>query len=95
MTISQCVVLQADNRIVMQSLLFERFYRGQHASQSNIPGTGLGLAIIKEIVDLHGGTIEVQSEVNIGTTFSVWLPVGKSDELSNVEDVNGEKTAMA
>lgn len=53
--------------------LFDRFYRGQLASQSNIPGTGLGLAIVKEIVDLHGGTIEVHSEVDKGSTFRVWL----------------------
>ncbi|MFQ5399376.1 MAG: GAF domain-containing protein [Anaerolineae bacterium] len=53
--------------------LFERFYRGQQASQSNIPGTGLGLAITKEIIDLHGGRIEVESEAAVGSTFRVWL----------------------
>jgi PAS domain S-box-containing protein len=55
--------------------LFERFYRGQHASQSTIPGSGLGLGIVKEIVDLHKGKIEVQSEVGAGTIFRVRLPV--------------------
>jgi signal transduction histidine kinase len=55
--------------------IFERFYRGERASQSNIPGTGLGLAILKEIVILHGGEIEVWSEVGVGSTFRVWLPV--------------------
>jgi PAS domain S-box-containing protein len=54
--------------------LFERFYRGRHISQSNIPGSGLGLAIVKEIVDLHGGRIEVSSQPNNGSTFTVWLP---------------------
>ncbi len=58
-----------------QQHLFDRFYRGQQASQSNIPGTGLGLAIVKEVVDLHGGDIEVASVEGTGTTFTVWLPV--------------------
>lgn len=59
--------------------LFDRFYRGQHTGQSNIPGTGLGLAIVKEIVDLHGGEIHVQSVLGEGTTFIVELP-GAGDQ---------------
>jgi len=55
--------------------LFNRFYRGQKARQSNIPGTGLGLAIAQEIVRLHSGHIEVYSVVNQGSTFRVYLPV--------------------
>jgi two-component system phosphate regulon sensor histidine kinase PhoR len=55
--------------------LFERFYRGQRVSQSNTPGTGLGLAIVKEIVELHKGKIELETEVDRGTTFYVWLPL--------------------
>jgi PAS domain S-box-containing protein len=53
--------------------LFDRFYRGTRAVKSKIRGTGLGLAIVKEIVDLHGGQIEVESKVNAGTTFRVCL----------------------
>ncbi len=56
------------------SHLFERFYRGERASQSNIPGTGLGLSIVKEIVDLHNGEIDVDSEVGKGSRFRVRLP---------------------
>lgn len=55
--------------------LFERFYRGQTGYQSGEVGTGLGLAICKEIVNRHGGRIEVDSVEGRGTTFHVWLPV--------------------
>ncbi|MEP6984640.1 MAG: PAS domain S-box protein, partial [Chloroflexota bacterium] len=55
--------------------LFTRFYRGERAGQTNIPGTGLGLSIVKEIVDLHEGSIVVQSQVGRGTTFKIYLPI--------------------
>lgn len=58
-----------------QPHLFERFYRGQRASQSSVRGTGLGLNIAKEIADWHGGEVEVQSAVGVGSTFTVWLPM--------------------
>jgi two-component system phosphate regulon sensor histidine kinase PhoR len=54
--------------------IFQRFYRGSNVNPS-IPGTGLGLAIIKEIVDLHGGTIDIESEEGRGSTFRLRLPV--------------------
>ncbi len=53
--------------------LFESFHRGNNVN--NIPGTGLGLSIVKRCVDLHGGTIDLSSEVNVGTTFIVNLPL--------------------
>jgi signal transduction histidine kinase len=52
--------------------LFQSFHRGKNVN--NIPGTGLGLSIVKRCVDLHGGTIDLTSEVNVGTTFIVNLP---------------------
>jgi len=54
-------------------LIFDRFYRGSNV-EPNIPGTGLGLAIIKEIVELHGGTIDVKSQEGQGSAFRVALP---------------------
>jgi two-component system phosphate regulon sensor histidine kinase PhoR len=54
--------------------LFDRFYR-VYRPGIQIPGTGLGLAIVKEIILSHGGRIEVESEVNRGTTFTVFLPL--------------------
>jgi signal transduction histidine kinase len=52
--------------------LFESFHRGTNVN--NIPGTGLGLSIVKRCVDLHDGTIDLTSEVDVGTTFIVTLP---------------------
>ncbi len=53
--------------------IFDRFYRGS-ADERKSPGTGLGLAIVKSLVDLHGGTIDVESRLGRGTTFTVRLP---------------------
>lgn len=55
--------------------LFQRFYRGRTAQDSGEPGTGLGLAICREIVERHGGQIDVTSESGLGTRFSIWLPL--------------------
>jgi signal transduction histidine kinase len=54
--------------------LFERFFRARNASDLAIPGTGLGLAICKGIVDAHGGSMAVQSELELGTAITVTLP---------------------
>ena len=63
--------------------LFERFYRGGAARQSGAPGTGLGLAIVKQVVDHHGGRIEVQNNPNgHGTKFTVWIPVKQKQETN-------------
>jgi len=53
--------------------LFDRFFRGTAISQGNIPGTGLGLSIVKQIIDLHQGSITVESEVGKGSTFTVYF----------------------
>ena len=59
-----------------QSLIFEKFYRGQH-QRYTAPGTGMGLAIAKVIVEAHGGTIGVVSQLGSGSVFSFSLPLEK------------------
>jgi len=61
--------------------IFERFYRGKQVRQSKTHGTGLGLAIVKEIVDKHGGKIEVQSSLGSGSQFSVYLPAYNYEQI--------------
>lgn len=58
-----------------QKQLFQPFHRADNVGK--IPGTGLGLAIAKKCVDAYGGEIAVNSEVGVGTTFSVTLPLIK------------------
>lgn len=55
-----------------QRLLFDAFHRATNVGK--VQGTGLGLAIVKQAVDAHGGTIDLQSQVGVGTTMSVRLP---------------------
>jgi two-component system, OmpR family, phosphate regulon sensor histidine kinase PhoR len=54
--------------------LFERFYRVDRARSRDSGGTGLGLAIVKHLIEVHGGTIQVDSEPNVGTSFSIRIP---------------------
>jgi signal transduction histidine kinase len=54
--------------------IFERFYRGSRANEARGSGSGLGLAIVRSIVDMHGGTISVESGADVGSRFTVHLP---------------------
>ncbi len=58
--------------------LFERFHRVQGAQARSFEGSGIGLALVKELVHLHGGTIDVESREGKGSTFRVSLPRGKA-----------------
>jgi signal transduction histidine kinase len=56
--------------------IFERFYQVDKSRVKSKAGSlGLGLAIVKEIITAHGGTIQAESIVGLGTKFVVWLPV--------------------
>jgi signal transduction histidine kinase len=65
-----------------QTQLFERFFRTAEATTAAIQGTGLGLAIVAVIVEAHGGSIGVESEIGFGTTFKIVLPVALTAEAS-------------
>jgi signal transduction histidine kinase len=54
--------------------IFERFYRGSRANEARGSGSGLGLAIVRSIVDMHGGTVTVESGRDRGSRFTVHLP---------------------
>src|SRR5918999_1692170 len=54
--------------------IFDRFYRGTNTGDARASGSGLGLAIVRSIVEMHGGTIGVQSVVGEGTVFRIELP---------------------
>jgi signal transduction histidine kinase/predicted metal-dependent phosphoesterase TrpH len=64
--------------------IFEPFYRGKNATMES--GKGLGLFFVKEVVDLHGGKILVQSEPNKGSIFSILLPVGNNSQREGIEN---------
>jgi two-component system sensor histidine kinase KdpD len=58
-----------------QSLIFDKFYRGKN-ERYRIQGTGMGLAIAKAVVEAHGGSIDITSQLGNGSVFSFTLPVG-------------------
>lgn len=55
--------------------VFERFYRGGDALTRTVKGSGLGLTLVKQIVEVHHGKVNIESEPGLGSTFSIRLPV--------------------
>lgn len=81
-----------------QELIFNRFTRGTNVTNKGIPGTGLGLMLSKKIVELHGGKILLESQENIGSKFTIVLPMGtehySTEDLINLDQKEEEKTTV-
>jgi signal transduction histidine kinase len=78
-TSNELTLTVADNGVGIspgdQRQLFERFFRAESARVNAIPGVGLGLSIVSELVTAHRGSIDVTSELGVGTTVTVRLPL--------------------
>ncbi|MEL6654491.1 MAG: ATP-binding protein, partial [Bacteroidota bacterium] len=72
--------------------IFDRFYQADSSEQQPQPGTGIGLSLVKELVELHDGSIRVESELGIGTTFWLHLPIPA--DLSVFPSASGERSAQ-
>ena len=70
--------------------IFEPFFTGSH-SQSSYKGSGVGLALVKSLVAFMNGTIHINSEVGEGTTLQISIPLVVSNEILNVENIDGNK----
>lgn len=55
--------------------IFERFYRAEPSRNRNTGGAGIGLAIVKKLLEAHGGRIEAESKIGVGSRFTVFLPL--------------------
>lgn len=62
-----------------QGRVFERFYQVDDSSSRSHEGTGIGLALVRELVELHGGTVTLQSTVGAGSRFTVRLPLAPAE----------------
>ena len=73
--------------------IFDRFYRGSRANEARGTGSGLGLAIVRSIVDMHHGSIAVDSQLGTGSRFTVFLPrdprVAEAEPVAPGSNVDG------
>ena len=70
--------------------IFKRFYRTSQTHKTHSQGSGIGLALASQLIELHGGTILVESEVGKGTSFILRLPTGTDHFNSNNTEILGE-----
>ena len=77
-----------------RNVLFERFSSNNELNSNNITGTGIGMNLTKELVDLHHGYIDVESEVGKGTTITVLLHTGKEHFGNEVEFIADDNTTI-
>ena len=77
-----------------RNVLFERFSSNNELNNNNSTGTGIGMNLTKELVDLHHGYIDVESEVGKGTTITVLLHTGKEHFGSEVEFIADDNTTI-
>lgn len=77
-----------------RNVLFERFSSNNELNSTNSTGTGIGMNLTKELVDLHHGHIEVESEVGKGTTITILLHTGKEHFDENVEFIADDMTTQ-
>jgi two-component system sensor histidine kinase VicK len=67
--------------------LFQRFYRASNVDERQISGLGVGLYVVKELVTLHGGSIDVVSEEGRGSTFIITLPLLENQTAAQAADM--------
>ena len=88
------VVTVADNGIGMsqefQKHIFEPFERERTSTISKVEGSGIGMGIVKKLVGLMGGTVEVESKIGVGSTFTVTIPcrIASEDETQAKREIN-------
>ena len=72
-----------------QKLIFDKFYRVEDSLTANTKGHGLGLSIVRDLAELNGGRITIDSKENKGSTFSVYFPISEK-QPKHTEHTNGE-----
>lgn len=75
--------------------IFEEFSREHTSTESKVTGTGLGLPIVKSLIDMMGGTIEVESQLGCGTKMNVVLPFELASEKQILEEKQKEKEKIS
>jgi signal transduction histidine kinase len=75
--------------------VFDRFWQADGSSKRKYQGVGIGLALVKELVEVHGGKVIVQSQEGKGTTFTVTLPYEKAEPVQTREPEAAPETAPA